>query len=277
MSKGYIYCVSTPANVDRCKVGETLKGIGYRLKGLNNTSVSENFKLDFYIVVDAKNRFNIETSIHNEIIKAGFSRFTGKEFFKCLPDNIKSIFEKYGKVYTKINEHELVEMSGGDLEDDDLEENINILTNKIRKCGRCNKVFNKISHYKDHLNRKFPCKLHEPVNTEINKNDIKEKIKLKLRKCDKCNKIFDKKSTYDNHILRKTSCVKEDIEYKCNMCNKIFSTKYNLNVHANICKNNYNLVSNNHKIEELKKMYENKIANLQKDIDILIKLVNHKS
>jgi hypothetical protein len=29
MRNGYIYCVSSPSNNDRCKVGETLKGIDH--------------------------------------------------------------------------------------------------------------------------------------------------------------------------------------------------------------------------------------------------------
>ena len=142
MSNGYIYCVSTPANNDRCKVGETLKGIEYRLKGLNNTAVSENFKLDYYIVVDPDKRFKIEKSIHNDIITAGYTRFTGKEFFKCKPDNIKHIFEKYGNIYTKINEYKDSELL--DNLDEEIEQNSNILlakSRKIYKCNTCKKEF----------------------------------------------------------------------------------------------------------------------------------------
>ena len=150
MSNGYIYCVSTPSNTDRCKVGETLIGIEHRLKGLNNTSVSENFKLDFYIIVDHKKRFNIEKSIHNDIITEGYSRFSGKEFFKCQPNDIKHIFKKYGNIYTTINEHNQIELK------EESNQNINILLSKSRKiykCAKCNKEFNRKSGYDSHISR----------------------------------------------------------------------------------------------------------------------------
>jgi len=177
MSNGYIYCVSTPANNDRCKVGETLKGIEHRLKGLNTTNVSENFKLDYYIVVDPLKRFNIETSIHNDIVSAGYSRFTGKEFFKCKPDNIKHIFEKYGDIYSTINEHKAIKSENN--KDEEIEQNNNILiSNKIRTCEKCHKKFVKKSSYMSHLSRINSC----VKDTNINNTS-----------CPYCNKIFSTK------------------------------------------------------------------------------------
>jgi len=170
MSKGYIYCVSTPANNDRCKVGETLAGIEHRLKGLNNTSVSENFKLDFYIIVDPNKRFNIEKLIHNDIINEGYSRFSGKEFFKCQPNDIKHIFKKYGDIYTTINNHK----------------NINILSSKsgkIHKCEKCKKEFIKKSAYDSHSIRINPC-----VKDNINYD------------CSYCNKNYSNKYNLSVHL-----------------------------------------------------------------------------
>ena len=176
MSNGYIYCVSTPANNDRCKVGETLKGIEERLYGLNNTSVSENFKLDYYIIVDPKERFNIEKIIHNDIISKGYTRFNGKEFFKCKPNDIKSIFEKYGKIYTTINDQN------------------SILS--IYQCSKCLKNFKKKSTYDCHMSRKFPCIKNLEIESKcIYCNKIystKYNLKIHQDKCKDNINIFDK-------------------------------------------------------------------------------------
>jgi hypothetical protein len=168
MNNGYIYCVSTPSNNDRCKVGETLSGIEFRLYGLNNTSVSENFKLDYYIVVDSNKRFKIEKLIHTDIITAGYTRFPGKEFFKCKPTDIKHIFEKYGNIYTSINEHDN-----------------SILSNY--QCSKCLKKFKKKSAFDCHMSRKYPC----VKDVEIQ------------NKCTYCNKIY---STKYNLKIHQNSC-----------------------------------------------------------------------
>jgi len=177
MSKGYIYCVSTPANNDRCKVGETLRGIEDRLKGLNTTSVSENFKLDYYIVVDAEKRYKIESAIHNDIITEGYSRFSGKEFFKCQPNDIKHIFKNYGDIYTTINEHKNFELN----------ENINILLSKSYKkykCEKCNKEFNRKSGYDSHISRIRSCVKDNNINNV----------------CEYCNKHYSTRFNLNAHL-----------------------------------------------------------------------------
>jgi hypothetical protein len=190
MNIGYIYCVSTPANTDRCKVGETLKGIENRLKGINNTAVSENFKLDYYIIVDPIKRFNIEKSIHNDIITEGYSRFTGKEFFKCKPNDIKHIFEKYGIIYSTINEHKSTELLNENIK----EQNINILLpiKKLRTCEKCKKVFDRKSSYDNHLQRKNSCEINIHIGN----------------KCSFCNKIYTTKYNLNHHVK---SCIKKSI------------------------------------------------------------------
>lgn len=192
MSNGYIYCVSTPANNDRCKVGETLRGIVHRLKGLNTTGVSENFKLDYYIVVDPKKRFNIETSIHNDIINDGYTRFPGKEFFKCNPTDIKHIFEKYGKIYYKINEHIIIE---NNQEKTNINENINEnieepKIKKLRKCEVCKRTFDRKSTYDFHIKRKNPCTLNVHINNQ----------------CSFCDNVYTTKYNLNKHVK---SCIKK--------------------------------------------------------------------
>ena len=82
---GIIYCVTNPSMNNYCKVGETGKTVAERMRGLNNTSVPTPFNLEYYIIVKFEDRFNIESSIHDDIIKKGYIRNTGKEFFRCLP------------------------------------------------------------------------------------------------------------------------------------------------------------------------------------------------
>lgn len=180
MSIGYIYCVSTPSNNDRCKVGQTLRGIESRLKGLNTTSVSENFKLDYYIIVNPKKRINIEKSIHNDITTAGYPRFPGKEFFKCQANDIKHIFKKYGDIYTIINEHKNVIL-------EEEESNQNILlpkSSKLYKCNICKHEFHRKSILDNHLLRLNPCKVNDNINN----------------KCLKCHKTYSKLSNLTKHI-----------------------------------------------------------------------------
>ena len=195
MSTGYIYCVSTPANTDRCKVGETLKGIEDRLKGLNTTSVSENFKLDYYIVVNPKNRFNIERSIHNDIITAGYSRFSGKEFFKCQPSEIKHIFEKYGSICTTIIPTEKKNIK---LTKDKNSNIVNPTIKKLRICNNCNKTFDRKSTYDSHLSRITSC-----VKNFIVNND-----------CQYCKKHFSHKYNLTKHlkICKKVTTNNDEIE-----------------------------------------------------------------
>ena len=232
MNNGYIYCVSTPANTDRCKVGETLKGIEDRLKGLNTTSVSENFKLDYYIIVDPIYRFKIEKSIHNDIITAGYTRFPGKEFFKCKPDDIKQIFEKYGDIHTTINKQNDIE-----------------LINK----------FNGIKHRT--INKQNNIDLIDKSNENI--NILLPKLHKKY-KCDTCKKEFNIKRLYNNHLSRKNPCKSNNIN-QCNNCNKIYSTPSNLNKHVKLCVNKLIIDNEQLQINELKIMileHQKKVDNL---------------
>jgi predicted RNase H-like nuclease (RuvC/YqgF family) len=128
--------------------------------------------------------FNIETSIHNEIIKEGYFRFIGKEFFKCKSDDIKHIFEKYGTIYTTINEHKAIKSE--DNKDEEIEQNSNILiSNKIRTCEKCHKKFIKKSAYISHLSRINSC----VKDTNINNTT-----------CSYCNKIYSNKHNLSAHL-----------------------------------------------------------------------------
>jgi len=87
--------------------------------------------------------------------------------------------------------------------------------------------------------------------------------------CENCNKEFNRKSTYDTHLQRKNPCkIDIHVNNQCSYCNKLYSTKYNLNVHLKSCKELSNQFENKSQIEELKKMFEKKIEELEKKVEL---------
>jgi hypothetical protein len=81
--------------------------------------------------------------------------------------------------------------------------------------------------------------------------------------------------------MRIISCIADiniNINNECSYCNKIFSNKYNLKSHLKICKDN--IIENDHtlsQIEELKKMFEQKFEEQQKQNEDLKKKVEELS
>ena len=178
---GIIYCVTNPSINNYCKVGETGKTIQDRMKGLNNTSIPTPFNLDFFIEIDYKKRFNIEKTIHKEIIKYGFDRLPGKEFFKCNPNDIKHIFEKYGTI--KYEDNNVKSDTKDDVKSTLKSENKN---NKYI-CKTCNKIFARKCNLENHEMKIFPCK---PVKIE----DI-----VFENNCEFCKKNFSTKFNLNKH------------------------------------------------------------------------------
>lgn len=251
---GIIYCVTNPSMNNYCKVGETGKTIKDRMKGLNNTSIPIPFKLDFFIEIDYCKRFNIEKTIHKEIIKFGYDRLPGKEFFKCNPNDIKHIFEKYGTI--KYEEKESVKESVKDVVKESVKESV--------KCSECNKFFYNKSNLTKHI--KINCKVikqkcKDNKNKEIIINQIlnistitPSSIINNIVKCEKCNITFTCKEHLENHI--KNPCVikldskiksivntllkdvnKPIINEKCPYCNISFYQKHNVIKHVKLnCK-----------------------------------------
>ena len=86
--------------------------------------------------------------------------------------------------------------------------------------------------------------------------------------CDKCKKEFNRKSGYVSHSSRIKPCIKDNINNECIYCNKIFSTRFNLNAHLNICKDKPIVDEvTQAQIEELKKMFERKLADHEKKLE----------
>lgn len=67
-------------------------------------------------------------------------------------------------------------------------------------CPRCKSTFTQRKLFRDHLNRKFQCKI-------IKKNG--EKI---IWKCDRCEKIFPRQCKYLDHFNSKDTCIKSNRE-----------------------------------------------------------------
>jgi hypothetical protein len=90
---------------------------------------------------------------------------------------------------------------------------------------------------------------------------------MTIYKCEKCKHQFDRKSTYNNHLTRKNSCkLNDNVDNECFYCNKKFSKLSNLNKHLKICKEKLIEDDNQAQIEELKKMFERKFEEQQKEI-----------
>ena len=109
-------------------------------------------------------------------------------------------------------------------------------------CPRCNYMTNKLSHLKNHLERKFICK---PIYTDISVKEICEEYKLDLGKNNHSDSLID----HSNQNI-------------CNFCNKKLSSKSNLRRHLKTCKKNTSSI----KINEL----ENKIKTIENNICVNI-------
>jgi uncharacterized C2H2 Zn-finger protein len=231
-----------------CKVGLTSKTITERLQRLNNTSVASCFILEYYIEVNTDDRFKIESNIHKDIVNEKFDRMPGKEFFKCKPNDIIKIFEKYGIVKYELEKNNNIVIKTSNEKND----NIIIETSKEKNdniCQYCNKSFYQKANVLKHINSN--CKIKKQENKQdindnmiinklvsifeninntnnihiINKNvnifkktkNISqiplEKINKNIFKCNKCDKIFTRRSHLEYHLLKIKPCDKNKIEY----------------------------------------------------------------
>jgi len=111
-------------------------------------------------------------------------------------------------------------------------------------CDKCFKYFSKISHYKDHINRKNPCVINLVNLQETNINTNQELIS-------------DISNIIDNSI-KNTATVKDNI---CPHCNKIFYSKGNVIKHINNnCKIKKDENKNQEMMDKIKKLIEDQMS-----------------
>lgn len=212
MDRSYIYCITNPCMKDICKVGLTSKTLSDRLKGLNNTSVASCFKLEYYIIVNSDDRFKIESSIHKDIVKNGFDRMPGREFFKCNPSDITEIFEKYGEVKyeEEVNENVMVgvkkEKIKVTVDDIVIIKEVNINEKKFQ-CKICNKSFTRKANLENHSIKLFQCKPNKIIIKDL-PND---------KQCIYCKTIFSEKYNLTKHLnghckIKKEEDIKNNID-----------------------------------------------------------------
>lgn len=109
-------------------------------------------------------------------------------------------------------------------------------------CEKCNKVFSREGHLKDHLMRKKPCVIEK--NNEVVKTDI-------LNECPHCNKYFFNKYNVIKHVNSSCKVKKEKDTEKLNettMMNKVkelFESHLKNNNITNITNITNNNITNN--------------------------------
>ena len=180
--EGYIYCFSNKLMPNLSKCGGTKRDPYLRCKELFNTSLPIECEVEYFIKVSDWKK--MEKIIHKEILDSGFERCNKREWFKCNPEDIKHIFDKYNKVDKIINS----EKSENKIVDNIIIEKPNIKNYKINinskyVCERCFFSTTKKFDYNRHLHT-----IKHKENTR------------KIFTCKNCEKIYKSKSGYYSHI-----------------------------------------------------------------------------
>ena len=162
-------------------------------------------------------------------------------------------------------------------------------------CNKCNKEFSQISHYKKHLERKFPCdkniiyfkdlnqytipKLQNPAiltpekiiltpekiiltPENIIETNLDNDKTLKIIRCDYCNKVFARKDNLTRHL--KNRCLKKNNKEEEKL-NEIIENNKKLNEIIEDNKKLNEIIEDNKKLkEEVKKLKENQLKILKK-------------
>ena len=229
--EGYVYCFTNPSMPNLCKCGGTKRDPLVRCKELFTTSLPVECKVEYSLKVNDWKE--AEKIIHNQIIKNGFNRCKGREWFKCNPDDIKFIFDNYERgEYVKENIKDIIDDVKIDNSiDKKIVVNKNITVNNIKiinnkyYCKACeyetNTRFN-MSHHKKtkkHIQNIEELKKEEERDKEMNLEKDKqiETLKQKLIESETKNKQFEsfiqeiKKLKIINTILEKENEKLKDI------------------------------------------------------------------
>ena len=185
---GFVYCMISEGIPNYIKVGFSLN-INNRIIALS-TGVPFNFECKFYIEIKKELMANTEKKIHKDIVDAGFEK--KKEFFKCNPEDIIYIFEKYGIIiYDKSKAKQ----------------------NKNFICNKCNYKTSRNLNYLRHLNsnihkendnKTFICIYEDDYYNDINNLDKNTKLTVE-------NIILKEKLKIKEELLKEKLKIKEEL------------------------------------------------------------------
>lgn len=209
---GFVYCMISEGIPDYIKVGFSLN-INNRIIALS-TGVPFNFECKFYIEIQKELMANTEKKIHKDIVDAGFEK--KKEFFKCNPEDIIYIFEKYGIIiYDKLNQNDTI-VSKCKITNKNNEQK-EIIASKYKTADKNNdkykrylisKYYMKNTEKNIYDNFKFNC-ICCNYSTNIKCNYLKhiksylhteKEYNDKLLICGECDKKFVYEAAYNNHV-----------------------------------------------------------------------------
>jgi len=115
----------------------------------------------------------------------------------------------------------------------------------MHTCEKCLKIFAKISHYKDHINRKNPCKVTR-INNENNENNNDQII----------SDVANMLESNSNNLINLIN------ENECPHCKKKFYSKSNVMKHINKnCKIKKQENKNNEIMDKIKELINNHTNN----------------
>lgn len=117
------------------------------------------------------------------------------------------------------------------------------MSKKAHVCGICGYATNRISNFKDHQNRKTPCKLKEfdkqyVIESEINQNDTFVNKNTDNFDVNVTNLKYEDTYFNDNDTkLYNSDTVKT---FQCDKCDKCYTSKQNLTIHMKKCNGKVN-------------------------------------
>jgi len=109
----------------------------------------------------------------------------------------------------------------------------------IFQCDKCLKIFNRILHYNNHLNRKTPCKItiKKEIDLEVLEETIEETIEETVEETIEETVENIQENNLDNNINIKLDSIQSNIlilNKKCKYCKKEFSRNDSLLRHLNL-------------------------------------------
>ncbi len=136
----------------------------------------------------------------------------------------------------------------------------------IYECSRCGYESNRLSNFKNHINRKYICK---PKISDINLNEIKKKFNIEIENEE--NNIINNIPNLSSKIPIVSSNIYPKIEDNtvCKYCNKKFSSYKNKWRHLKTCKKKNDIDDQNLKLKNQNEILIKQVEELIKKVSIL--------